>query len=115
MEDLHPKIQEMCNADINVGNLVEIILKEGAEWYNGWSQAPTVDPQGYQPPGDKSLLEMPGIRTVGYVGEYQRNKVTLAPSWGLRQWGAHEPTVGPIYESGSCFVHADVIHSYKRL
>lgn len=37
--------------------------------------------------------------------KYDDNTVMLAPTWNK----------GPVYKAGNYFVHADVIHSFKKL
>lgn len=111
----HDKIAQMRDADINLGTRVEIIIKEGAEWYNGWTPAPTVNPTGYCVPDDASqLTDKPGLCGVGYVGEFKDDRVTLAPTWGRGDW-RDKCRDGPVYRAGSYFVEADVIHSFRRL
>ncbi len=104
-------IAEMHRSDLNIGNLVEITLKDGAEWDNGWSPAPTVDPQGYRAPRGETLPAIPGLRTVGYIAEYKTDRLTLAPAWGNME----QSRPGPRFEAGSCYVHENAILSYRRL
>ena len=105
----------MERADIHLGTLVEITLKEGAEWYNGWTQAPTVNPQGYKSPEEGILTGKPGLQGAGYVGKLENDRVTLAPVWEIGRHPEHGDQRGPHYEAGSYFVHGDVIYSFRRL
>lgn len=109
---LHLQIEGMQNIHIDIGSRVELILKQGAEWYNGYTEAPTVNPVGYLPPDDKSLLiDYPGLLATGYVAKMAPDRITLTPVWSI----THKGRIEPVYGAGTYFVHGDVIFHFKKL
>ena len=116
-EGLHDKIKAMQEADINLGSKVEITLREGAQWYDGSTPAPTVNPQGYCAPEEDEgkMTDDPGMLCIGYVGQFENNRVTIAPMWGQNPYRLRNANVGPVYVAGNYFVHGDTIHSFRRL
>jgi hypothetical protein len=77
------KISQMRADGFKEGSRIEIILKKGAEYYNGYTPAPTVNPEGFDPA--EEMVNEPGARYSGYIAQFRQdqrvNSVTLAFGW----------------------------------
>lgn len=101
----HSMLGKMRAKDINEGSLLEITLFENSEWYDGWTRAPTVNPQGYDAPENKT--DKPGRKICGFVAKLpdQHGKLTLVHACLNNK---------PVYEGQGFYVDFDAIHSYRR-
>ncbi|HLD80344.1 MAG TPA: hypothetical protein VJA18_07340 [Candidatus Nanoarchaeia archaeon] len=55
--------------------MVEVTLFRGAEYNNGWTPAPTVDPKGFELNEDMSTEA--GYQFTGYVRKMEVDRITL--------------------------------------
>lgn len=102
-------IQEMREAGVDLGKLVEVTLFQGAEFYDDYTPAPTVNPMGYDP--SEEMSPEPGFKFSGYVHEMKNDHFTLA--MGINSNGE----VLPAWYGGNHFLHfhEKAIHSYRSL
>lgn len=88
-----------------VGDKLEVTLLEGAEYFNGCTEAPTVDLAGYDPPEQQT--ETPGMKVIGYLDEVQNDRVVMrAGTGGKRPRDNYEV-------AGAWYVHQDAVHSIE--
>ena len=103
-------IAQMKQQGVEIGSRLEITLFEGADYYNGYTEAPTTNPEGFDP--IKTMTENPGSKYLGFVHEfnYKYNRITLSMGRG------RENSVVPAFD-GNRFYYFDekVIHSYAVL
>ena len=104
-------ILDQIKKECDIGSRLELTLFEGAEYKNGWTPAPTVDPIGYAP--SESMTDQPGLKVVGFVSEFmyskylKRTKIFLVPTWNL--------TIGsPEYELREFYIDEACIHSFSK-
>jgi hypothetical protein len=68
---------------ITIGDRLEVILKQGVVHDNGWTPAPTVNPQGFY--ADEDMKDEPGMKLIGYMNQYCSHKdqenLTLSTVW----------------------------------
>lgn len=84
-----------------VGSLMEIALNGAAEFDDGRTPAPTVDPKGYSR-GQAGDPDTPGERVCGYVQKIEEDRVFLTPN---------DPQVNSRLPLGRFYVDKDAIYS----
>ncbi len=113
MTDIHEQIAAMHDTGLDIGTLIEITLKQGVVWNNGHTDAPTIDPCGYEAPKNNLTPPIPGATTVGYISGLTHLRVTLAPTLGKTNRAGHFELV-PDFQPGHCYVHGDAIYSVRK-
>ena len=92
------------------GSRVEIILKKGAEYYNGYTPAPTVNPQGFDP--TEEMVNEPGAKFSGYITRFRTDddirRVTIAFGWDSDQRDDWKPQLKTLY------FEEETIFSYNK-
>jgi hypothetical protein len=97
------KISELRRHGVNLRKLVEITLREGAEFSNDTGPAGAADPEGYYALTTEQLRDNPGDKVVGYVLKMDEDSLRL--SQALLQ---KRTTFGP----GSIHVSGAAVHSF---
>jgi hypothetical protein len=109
------KLQDLLNAGFNTGSRIEITLMQGAEYFNGYTPAPTVDMQGWDA-GD-NMQDAPGRKIIGYIKEVKSKssrtetdntieKVVMYPTDSNMDDGSHH--------FSAWYVNVSCIHSYRQ-
>lgn len=105
------KILDEIKKSFDKGSRLELTLFEGTEYYGGWTDAPTVNPIGYDP--CESMTDKPGLKVVGYITEFrysehfQRTRIFLSPVWNPAENRKS-------YEFSSLYVDEACIHSFSK-
>jgi len=102
-------ITEMKEKEVDLGKLVEITLYKNAEFYDGYTPAPTTNPMGYD--FGENMTAEPGSRHVGYVHKINDQRITLA--MGINQ--NNETLSASFGENHFLYFDEKAIHSYRVL
>jgi|GEM_PF-6278704 len=99
------KLDEMRDDGFERGSRVEITVKKGAEYYDGYTPAPTTNPQGFDPA--EGMVDAPDTKFTGYITGYGGNYVSIAFGWRGESADFNA-------ERGSLYFHEETIFTYNK-
>ncbi len=99
-------LMKLLGAKPEVG--VEIRLFKGAEYYNGYTEAPTINPRGYD--ASEKMTKEAGPGFSGYIRKFEKGKISISFGWNQQE---KKPLESELYFQGDVIRDFVVRHEVK--